>query len=149
MRFTFSTLIALAILSQMAAATDVAGLIREGESKLQTGEIDTAVRVLEQAVAQDARSPLAHTRLGGALLLKQDQTAAIGQFREAIMLDPRNAQAFIGMAVAEIHLGRYGLARAALVEAKGIDPAKGKEIDRLVVWLDGRGGAGSGGESTH
>ena len=144
MRFPFSALIALAILSQAASAADVSGLIREGEAKLQAGEIEAAVPVLEQAVAQDARSALARTRLGGALLLKQDQAAAIVQFREAIMLDPRNAQAFIGMAVAEIHLGRYGLARAALVEAKGIDPAKGAEIDRLVVWLDGRGSAGAG-----
>ncbi|MBK1724077.1 tetratricopeptide repeat protein [Thiocystis violacea] len=149
MRFPCSALIALAILSQSAFAADVGELIREGESKLQTGEIDAAVRVLEEAVAQDARSALARTRLGGALLLKQDQTAAIGQFREAISLDPRNAQAFIGMAVAEIHLGRYGLARAALVEAKDIDSAKGQEIDRLVVWLDSRGGAESGGGLTH
>ena len=108
MRFPYSAFILLAVLSQAASATDVAGLIREGESKLQAGDIEAAVHLLEQAVAQDARSPLARTRLGGALLLKQDQPAAIGQFREAISLDPRNAQAFLGMAVAEIHLGRYG-----------------------------------------
>ena len=148
MRFLSSTLIVLLVLSQTVAAADIGELIRQGETKLQAGEIDAAARVFEQAVAQDARSPLAHTRLGGALLLKQEQTAAIGQFREAIMLDSRNAQAFIGMAVAEIHLGRYALARAALVEAKGIDPAKGQEIDRLVVWLDGRESS-SGGTSTH
>ncbi|AFL73702.1 tetratricopeptide repeat protein [Thiocystis violascens] len=148
MRFLSSTLIVLLVLSQTVAAADIGELIRQGETKLQAGEIDAAARVFEQAVAQDARSPLAHTRLGGALLLKQEQTAAIGQFREAIMLDSRNAQTFIGMAVAEIHLGRYALARAALVEAKGIDPAKGQEIDRLVVWLDGRESS-SGGTSTH
>ena len=141
MKRPYLALIALATLSAAASAAEVAGLLREGEQKLQAGEIDAAVQVLEQAVAQDAGSPLARTRLGGALLLKQDQPAAIGQFREAIRLDPRNAPAFIGMAVAEIHLGRYALARASLSEAKAIDPAKGPEIDRLLLWLDTRGAA--------
>ncbi len=131
----------LMLFSVNASAADVLDLVRQGESKLQAGEIDAAVAVLESAVAMDAASPIAHTRLGGALLLKQEQTAAIEHFRKAIALDAENAHAFVGIAIAEIHLGRYQRARAALMEAKAIDPDKGDEVDSLIDWLDSRTGA--------
>lgn len=135
MRFIHALLM---IVSVSISAAEPSDLVREGEAKLQAGEIDAAVVILQSAVAMDDRSPLARTRLGGALLLKQEQAAAIEQFRAAIGLDRKNADAFIGMAVAEIHLGRYALARAALVEAKAIDPRKGQEVDSVIAWIDAR-----------
>ncbi|NEV63391.1 tetratricopeptide repeat protein [Thiorhodococcus minor] len=135
MRLLFVLLMLIAI---PVSAADVGDLVREGEAKLQAGEIDAAAVILERAVELDADSALARTRLGGALLLKQDQPAAIARFRQAIALDARNADAFVGMAVAELHLGRYSLARAALEEAKAIAPKKAGEVDSVIAWIDAR-----------
>lgn len=128
----------LVLIAAPVCAAQASDLVREGEAKLQAGDIDAAVIILERAVEQDSDSALARTRLGGALLLRQDQAAAIVQFRKAIALDARNADAFVGMAVAEIHLGRYGVARAALEEAKSIDPEKGESVDAVIAWIDTR-----------
>jgi Tfp pilus assembly protein PilF len=121
---------------------DPTALIQEGESKLQSGEIDAGLALLRQAVEADPGSSLAHTRLGGALLLKQEHPAAIAEFRTAIGLDPNNAPAFLGMAMAYLHGGDYALARAALDEAKRIDPTKGPKIDEILAYIDKRDPSG-------
>jgi Tfp pilus assembly protein PilF len=105
---------------------------------MKTGQIDAAIETLRQAVATDPGSSLAHTRLGGALLLKQENAEAIETFRKAIMLNGDNADAFVGMAIAYLHSGDYALARASLEEAKRIDPAKAPKVDELIAHIDRR-----------
>ena len=124
-------------------AGDAAALIAAGEAKLKAGQIDAALTDLRQAVAVDAASSLAQTRLGGALLLHQDYGQAIDAFRVAISLSANNADAFIGMAIAYLHGGDYALARASLEEAGRIDPAKRVKIAELIAAIDQRetGGA--------
>jgi cytochrome c-type biogenesis protein CcmH/NrfG len=119
-------------------AGDADALIAAGEAKLKIGEIDAAILDLRQAVAVDPASSRAQTRLGGALLLKQQNGAAIDAFRAAITLSANNADAFIGMAIAYLHGGDDALARAALEEAKRIDPARGARIDELIASIDQR-----------
>jgi len=119
-------------------ADDVAGLINEGEAKLAAGDIDAGIAVLRRATEQDPESALAQTRLGGALVLKQDYVQAIETFRVAIAVDAGNAPAFVGMAIAYLHSGDYALARAAMEEARRIDPAKGADIDKLLAWIEQR-----------
>ncbi|MBK1717545.1 tetratricopeptide repeat protein [Thiocystis violacea] len=131
-------LVLLICIPSFLLAEDSTALIRAGEGKLQAGEVDAAIGLLEQAIAADAGSSLAYTRLGGALLLKQRHEEAIERFRAAIGLNAGNADAFVGMAIADIHLGRHALARAALQEAKRLDPEKGTEADRLIAWIDRR-----------
>jgi len=113
-------------------------LVRKGEGLMKAGQIPEAIAVLKDAVAQAPDSSLAYTRLGGAQVLHQDYDAGIESFKRAISLDDTNADAFVGMAVAYIHTARYPLARAALEEAKRIDPSKQKKIDELIVWIDER-----------
>ena len=125
-------------------AGDADALIAAGESKLKIGEIDAAIIDLRQAVAVDPASSRAQTRLGGALLLKQQNAAAIDAFRAAITLSANNADAFIGMAIAYLHGGDGALARAALEEAKRIDPARAARIDALIASIDQRATSGDG-----
>jgi cytochrome c-type biogenesis protein CcmH/NrfG len=125
-------------------AGDVDALIAAGESKLKSGEIDAAIVDLRQAVAVDPASSRAQTRLGGALLLKQQNAAAIDAFRAAITLSANNADAFIGMAIAYLHSGDDALARAALEEAKRIDPTRAAKIDELIASIDQRAMSGGG-----
>ena len=130
--------IGLIVLGCPARAADAPGLVLQGESQMKTGQIDAAIETLRQAVATDPGSSLAHTRLGGALLLKQENAEAIETFRKAIMLDGDNADAFVGMAIAYLHSGDYALARASLEEAKRIDPAKAPKVDELIAYIDRR-----------
>ncbi len=109
---------------------------------MREGRVADALSTLEQAVAADPKSSLAYTRLGGAQLLHQDHASAIGSFRQAIMLDGNNADAFVGMAMAYLHGGDYALARAALEEAKRIDPAKQAKIDEVIAYINGREASG-------
>ncbi len=128
-----------------AAATDTATLIQQGEAKLAAGETDAGLALFEQAAAQDPTSSVARTRVGGALLLAQRHADAIESFRQAIMLDGQNADAFIGMALAYLHAGDYTLARASLEEAKRIDPAKQTKIDEVIAYIDRREESGDPG----
>lgn len=127
-----------AAFSFAAAAADVDVLIEKGEAQLKAGEIDAAIAILQEAVSADPKSALAYTRLGGAQVMKQDYDAGLASFKRAIALDAGNAVAFVGMAVAYLHSGRYPLARAALEEAKRIDPSKQGEVDKLIGWIDRR-----------
>jgi len=133
--------VALALCIAMPVfATEADALIRQGEAKLKEGKIPEALETLQQAVQANPRSSLAYTRLGGAQILSQDYAAGIDSFKQAIGLDANNADAFVGMAIAYIHGTRYPLARAALEQAKSIDPAKQEDVDELIAWIDKRTG---------
>ena len=133
----------LLILAAPTWSSDVAALIAQGEASLKTGETDAGLALFRQAAEQDPRSSLAQTRIGGSLLLKQEYGLAIDAFRQAIMLDGANADAFVGMAMAHLHSGDYALARAALEEAKRIDPGKQVKVDEVIGYIDRREAGGS------
>ena len=142
-RDLFIAAVVSAAFSFSALAADAAALVKKGEEQLSAGEIDEAVATLQQAVVADPGSSLAYTRLGGAQVLTQDYSAGLESFKQAIALDANNANAFVGMSVAYLHSGRYSLARAALEEAKRIDPSKQEEADKLIAWIDRRESGGS------
>ena len=129
---------AAVLLTLRVSAGETESLLARGEKLLEEGRIPEAVQTLRQAVAAHPESSLAYTRLGGAQVLSQDYGGGIDSFKQAIGLDPKNADAFVGLAVAYIHSARYPLARAALVEAKRLDPSKTADADRLIAWIDQR-----------
>jgi tetratricopeptide (TPR) repeat protein len=104
----------------------------------KAGKLDDALSTLQQAVSKDPTSSLARSRLGGIRVLRQEYSAGIKDFQQAIMLDQNNSTAFVGMAVAYLHMSQYSLARAALDEAGKIDPAKKPEIDKVLAWIEQR-----------
>lgn len=119
-------------------AADTAELIAQGEAQIQAQDLDGAVATFTKAVEEDPSSSVAHTRLGGALLLNQDYEGAIPQFQDAISADANNTEAFVGMAMAYLHTSRYQLAKAALAETKRIDPSKAQQVDEIAAWIDER-----------
>ena len=124
------------------SATD--SLIEKSYQQTQEGDLDQALITLEQAVKQDPDSSLARTRLGGVRVLRQEYSAGIKDFQQAIMLDQSNASAFVGMAIAYLHMGQYSLAEAALDEAGKLDPAKKPEIAEVQAWINQRMSGTSG-----
>lgn len=133
-------LLGIALAADEAPATPAA-LISQGEQQLRNNDVDGAIATLTSAVAKDPGSSLAHTRLGGAYLLGQRYDEAIDQFQQAIGLQADNASAFIGMGLAYLHANRLGAAKAALGEARRLDPDKAAQIDDLISRIDQRSGA--------
>jgi len=120
------------------AASPADDLLEQAQRELDGARLDRAESLFRQAIEVDPASSLAHTRLGGIALMRQEYDAGIESFKQAIMIDGRNAGAFIGMAIAYLHTGDDELARAALGEAERADASKRQEIDKLLALLDQR-----------
>ena len=134
-RFLF-LLMVISITTLTSADTD--NLIKQGYEQAAAGDLDQALATLQLAVNEDPNSSLARTRLGGVRILRQEYSASVKDFQQAIMLDKKNANAFIGMSMAYLHMGQYNKARAALNEAATIDPAKRPEIDKVLAGINER-----------
>jgi tetratricopeptide (TPR) repeat protein len=120
------------------AQQSVEQLITEAQAFSESGNLPQAHAKLIQAIETDPQSSLAYTRLGGVELLQRDYQSGIKRFQQAIMLERNNADAFVGLAVTYLHLGRYALAREALKEAQTLGPSKQQDIDKVLAWLDQR-----------
>lgn len=93
--------------STAIAQESVEQLIADAQALSESGSLEDAHAILVKAVETDPQSSHAHTRLGGVELLQRDYKSGIKRFQQAIMLDRNNADAFVGLAVAYLHLGRY------------------------------------------
>ncbi|MCG8038267.1 MAG: tetratricopeptide repeat protein [Candidatus Thiodiazotropha taylori] len=137
-RYLVVALLGCSLSFSITANSEQQTLIEQAFQQTEAGDLETAQSLLEEAIKEAPSSSLAYTRLGGVLLLQQSYSSGIENFQQAIMLDQSNTQAFIGLAVAYLHLGRYQLAREALKQAQQLDPSKKQEIDKVVTWLNQR-----------
>jgi len=113
--------------------------LEKADRLAREGQVDRALAAYRELSGSQPASARVHARTGGMLLLKQEYAEAIRSFQIAIGLDAENnAEAFIGLGIAYLHLGQYGAARAALTEARRLKPESGSDIDQLLAWLDGR-----------
>lgn len=131
-------LVSLLLTANVSANNQVTSLLDRSYQQSRDGNLDQALLTVQQAAKLEPGSSLVHTRLGGVRILRQEYSDGIRDFQQAIMLDQKNASAFVGLAVSYLHLGKYSLARAALQEAGNIDPSKQPEIDRLQDWIKQR-----------
>lgn len=112
----------------------------EADRLARAGQVDEALAEYRRLAGTPAEDAALYARMGGMQLMKQDYSGAIESFQTAIGLDGSgNGEAFIGLGIAYLHLGKYGPARAALTEARRIKPEAAADLDHLVVWLDARG----------
>jgi len=137
-RFVFLTTFLLAIGGSAWAGNGVHPLIEKSQLQASEGKMDDALATLSHAVEQYPDSSVAYTRLGGVRVLRQEYSLGIKDFQRAIMLDQKNANAFVGLAIAYLHLGQYTHAKGALQEAEKLDPAKKTEIGKLLAYIDKR-----------
>ncbi|MES9923571.1 MAG: tetratricopeptide repeat protein [Candidatus Thiodiazotropha endolucinida] len=138
--YLLTVLFSMGCFSTVIAQESVEQLIADAQTLSESGNLEDAHAILVKAVETDPQSSHAHTRLGGVELLQRDYKSGIKRFQQAIMLDRNNADAFVGLAVAYLHLGRYALAREALKEAEQLGPSKQQDIDKVLAWLDQRSG---------
>ena len=133
-----ATTLCIVAMGHAAAGNGVDALILDGQTQAGEGRLDDALATLQKAVREYPDSSVAYTRLGGIQVLKQQYRRGIESFQQAVMLDGSNADAFVGMALAYLHLGRYEPARQALREAEKLDASKKTEIARVLAWFDRR-----------
>jgi tetratricopeptide (TPR) repeat protein len=137
-RHLITLLLWLGVLCSAQAREDADALIQQALQQSEAGKLNEAQALLNRALELVPDSSLAYTRLGGIQLLQQQYRAGIDSFQQAIMLDGENSEAFIGISIAYLHLGRYALAREALKEASRLGPEKHQEINSVLTWLEQR-----------
>lgn len=90
--------------------------------------------VIDVELVNDSEKRIA---AGKEALLAGDLDIALGQFREALDMDPENAAVHLNLGVAYKLKGQKDVARLALQKAKSLDPhgPAGIEADRLLTAL--------------
>ncbi|MBC8193545.1 MAG: tetratricopeptide repeat protein [Candidatus Marinimicrobia bacterium] len=87
--FLMSSLLLVAMLSSVFAV-DVQGLMDQGNSYYEIGEIESAIASYEKVLATDMVSPALHYNLGCAYFSEKEYGKAILQFEKARQLSPRD-----------------------------------------------------------
>ena len=108
----------------------------EGQRLAEQGDVQGAMAAFEEAVQANPGDPEAHARLGGMQLVNQRYPDAVRSFQQAISLGEDSGRSFLGMGMAYLHMGQYGPARAALLEARVLASSSADDIDQILAWLD-------------
>lgn len=77
-------------------------------------------------------------RLAGFQLSRQQIDKSVASYQKVIGIEPKNSKAWIGLALAYVHIGDTGPARAALEEAIRVDPSRKESLKPLLARLDER-----------
>jgi tetratricopeptide (TPR) repeat protein len=110
---------------------DGAGAVRSARESLQQGRIDDAIRILQEAIARDARDAEAYELLGVAYAQKGMSNEGIQALSSAVNLNQSSASARINLAVALQRAQRTQEAVFQLQEALRIDPNNAKARQAL------------------
>ncbi len=84
--------------------------------------LDDAKRYAEQALASDARVPLAHVALGQVEQYTGHHDLAAQEFQRAVDLNPKDPEALTGLASSVRDLGRNSEAEAIFIRAANLRP---------------------------
>jgi Flp pilus assembly protein TadD len=137
----FVLTIALSWANSALAQTEAA--IAQGQEKAAAGDIKGALEVYLEMTRSHPDSYEAHALLGGMQLLDQHYADAVKSFQRAISLGDQGARSFVGMGMAYLHMGQYGPARAAFVEAKSRGVSADSDVDQIIAWIDKRDSGGT------
>ena len=111
---------------EQAASKAVAGRshLLATVGRLASGAADGtgAIDALTRAVADDPGNPAWHRLLAGALLLEDRPDDALAEFAAALLLDPRDADAHLGVGQIHLNAGRNAEAVDALRRATELKP---------------------------
>jgi Flp pilus assembly protein TadD len=117
--------------------------LAEGQQKAAAGDIQGALTVYRDMTRSHPDSHEAHALLGGMQLLDQHYVEAVQSFQRAISLGDAGTRSFIGMGMAYLHMGQFGPARAAFVEARSRGVQNPADVDQIIAWIDARDPTGS------
>ncbi len=133
-----SLLLLLSLCCGNPALAQTDATLAEGQRKAASGDIQGALAIYEGLTKSQPESHVAYAHLGGMQLLDQRYADAVKSFQRAISLGESEPRSFIGMGMAYLHMGRFGAARAAVVEAKSRRAGNTDDIDEIIAWIDTR-----------
>ena len=110
----------------------------QGQIKAAAGDIRGALAIYASLTVSYPASYEAHARLGGMQLMDQRYADAIKSFQQAITHGDSGARAFIGMGMAYLHMGQFGPARGAFVEAQSRGATARSDVAEIIRWIDKR-----------
>jgi len=119
-RFILSVVTFGAVANAPAATLDE--LLTQARQAGDEKRFDAAIEISTQAIAVAATSAMAHYERGYAYAMKQMPEEAIGDFSEAIRLDPSMWKAYRNRALSHCHKKNYDQAIADLAEAIRLRP---------------------------
>lgn len=118
------------------ASANAVNNVKEGDKLYADGNIKGALGYYEKAVEQNSASAELWFKLARTQMLDNHHSASVKSYQKSIALDQGNALAFVGMAIAYMHIGQYNHAKASLTEASRIDPSKKQEVDKVLLQID-------------
>jgi spermidine synthase len=123
-----------------AAPPTALGQERLGQMLAEAGQSDAAERRLREAVRLDPGLDTAWDRLAVLYLDRKDYARSAEAHGEVLRLRPRDVQVRLRFGAVLARLGRWGEARAALQEARRLDP-KAPVDPALLAYLEARIGS--------
>jgi tetratricopeptide (TPR) repeat protein len=141
--FLLICVLAIALSWANSALAQTEAALAQGQEKAAAGDIKGALEVYLEMTRSHPDSYEAHALLGGMQLLDQHYPDAVKSFQRAISLGDQGARSFVGMGMAYLHMGQYGPARAAFVEAKSRGVSADSDVDQIIAWIDKRDSGGT------
>jgi tetratricopeptide (TPR) repeat protein len=129
--------VVLALVGPAVADAPPDGVAR-GHALWQAGDLVGAEAAFRQAADADPAAVAPRMKLAGLLVGSQRYREGVEQFQDVLAIDPDNANAFVGMAIGYLHMGKAPLAAAALREALARDPANGAGVRALLDRVEAR-----------
>ena len=113
--------------------SDVNATYLAANALIETGELDSAITKLKQAIAADPRYTLAYSSLGVAYQRKGMPQEAQRQYKQALELDANNASALNNLGAYYLEAGQVDLAAPLLERAVQVNPRYAKGHHNLGV----------------
>jgi tetratricopeptide (TPR) repeat protein len=105
-----------------------------GNIYVRSGDFEAAEEVYNKAHCLFPQSDILQVNLATLAVQRQSFTEALERYREALNHNPRNANAFVGVALVHYQMGEMKLAIANLESALDMDPRHQTAMDLLMKW---------------
>ncbi len=105
--------------------------LKEATAASATGDLESAIAIIEGALAEDSGIVEAHVLLGNFHRKAERFDAAVAAYRAALDLDSEHPEALMSLALAYKDSGRLAEAEAGLTRAAALDERNGKVIWQL------------------
>jgi Tfp pilus assembly protein PilF len=108
--------------TRVEASSSVQGRVKSARELARQGKIEEATALVEEAVAMDPNSRIAHMVLGSLKARQMLADEAIREFREVLRIDPLNLQAYLRLSRIFLKKKELNRCEECLENAVRIDP---------------------------
>ena len=117
-----ASVLSLGLMGSVSANEESEMLSKEANSLWAQSKQDEAEKVFLSAIDKDPEDASVRRYLGSFYLSQKENGKAVDQFKEGVMIEPENANFFVGLAIAYLHQSSYNAAHAMAGRALTLDP---------------------------